>query len=310
MQPDRDLPGFLHLLPLQREGEWLHMCIRHRETPEYLMEKVALDDLIVDALVEEDTRSRIRVLPDGIMVLLKAMHLRGEDMARPEDMVSMRIWLGKDKVITTREADVDPILEIASRLVQGGGPDTPSAFLADLIAEHLDEVEGQVEMLEDDTDRIGVLVAQHKTEFACPNMADTETRISGFLRHLGPQRPVLETLSTLQHPLLDDRTRSRLEDSLNRLLRFLETLLNLRERIDILNDQVTRIQDRKLNKSSYAFAVAATIFLPLDFVTGLFGVNLAGIPMSGNPWGFLILAVGCVAFSALLLILFRWRGLL
>ncbi len=111
------------------------MCIRHRETPEYLMEKVALDDLIVDALVEEDTRSRIRVLPDGIMVLLKAMHLRGEDMARPEDMVSMRIWLGKDKVITTREADVDPILEIASRLVQGGGPDTPSAFLADLIAE-------------------------------------------------------------------------------------------------------------------------------------------------------------------------------
>ena len=35
-------PVFLHLLPLQREGEWLHMCIRHRETPEYLMEKVAL----------------------------------------------------------------------------------------------------------------------------------------------------------------------------------------------------------------------------------------------------------------------------
>ena len=91
MDTARKSPGFLHLLPLKGGGEWLHMCIRHKETSTYLMDEVALDDLIVDALMEEDTRSRLRVRDEGIMVLLKAMHLRGEDMARPEDMISMRL---------------------------------------------------------------------------------------------------------------------------------------------------------------------------------------------------------------------------
>ena len=81
MDTARKSPGFLHLLPLKGGGEWLHMCIRHKETSTYLMDEVALDDLIVDALMEEDTRSRLRVRDEGIMVLLKAMHLRGEDMA-------------------------------------------------------------------------------------------------------------------------------------------------------------------------------------------------------------------------------------
>jgi zinc transporter len=307
MDTARKSPGFLHLLPLKGGGEWLHMCIRHKETSGYLMDQVALDDLIVDALLEEDTRSRIRVRDEGIMVLLKAMHLRGEEMARPEDMISMRLWLTPDRVISTREADVDPILEIAARLAKGEGPVTSGDFLGDLVEEHLDEVEAQVEMIEDDTAQIAQLIGNLELEFACRNMADTETRISGFLRHLGPQRPVLETLSTLRHPVLDDRGRARLDDGLNRLLRLLETLQSLRDQIAILNDQVSRIQDRRLNRSSYVFAAAATIFLPLGFVTGMFGVNLMGLPLEDSPQGFWILTAICLGLSVGLLALFRWR---
>ncbi len=284
------------------------MCIRHQETGTYLMDVAKLDDLVVDAMIEEDTRSRIRVRPDGIMVLLKAMHLRREDMALPEDMVSIRVWIDKARVITTREADVDPILEIAMRTKDGTGPQTPGDFLADLIDEHLEEIDEQIEMLGDSVDMIENMIVQHNTETACPNMADTQKRISGFLRHLDPQRPVLETLAVSKHPTLTDRNRVRFEDGLNNLLRYLETLQSLRERIEILNDQVSRIQDRRLNRSSYAFALAATVFLPLGFITGLFGVNLMGIPISEHPQGFTILLLVCIAIIIAILGWFRWRN--
>lgn len=300
-------PGFLHLHSLPGGGEWLHMCIRHVETGSYLMDVAMLDDLVVDALLEEDTRSRVRIRDDGIMVLLKAMHQRGEDMARPEDMVSIRVWIDMGRVITTREADVDPILELAARTEAGQGPRTPGDFLVDLVEEHLGEVEPEVERLEEAVDRIEQMIVLHKTEAACPNMADTQTRISGFLRHIGPQKPVLETLSTCQHEILGERNRARLDDGLNTLLRLLETLQTLRERIDILNDQVTRIQDRQLNRSSYAFAVAATIFLPLGFITGLFGVNLAGIPLAADPASFGLLVLCCIALVAAMLAVFKWK---
>ena len=308
MQDARTNPGFLHLHELRGGGEWLHMCIRHKETGDFLMNVAMLDDLIVDAMIEDDTRSRIRVRDDGIMVLLKAMHVRGEDMAQPEDMVSMRIWIDADRVITTREADVDPVMVIAKRLSGDGGPVTPGDFLADLVDEHLDEVAAHIEQLEDVVDRIDGQIIRHQTGMACTDMADTQTRISGFLRHLGPQRPVLERLAGCGHALISERNRARLDDGLNQLLRLLETLQSLRERIDILNDQITRIQDRQLNRSSYAFAVAAAIFLPLGFITGLFGVNLAGIPQADSPLAFAVLCATCIVLAGGLLAVFRWRN--
>ena len=299
-------PGFLHLHALNGGGEWLHMCIKHRETSAYLMEVAMLDDLVVDAMIEEDTRSRVRVLDDGIMVLLKAMHV-GQDMARPEDMVSIRIWIDKTRVITTREADVDPILALHQKLSAGAGPTTPGEFLADLIEEHLDEVDDHIEELEDAVNRIEGLVGTHQTEAACPNMAQTQSRISGFLRHLGPQKPVLEHLSRCKHSLLSERERTRIDDGLDQLLRYLETLQNLRDRVDILNDQVARIQDRQLTRSSFVFSVVATLFLPLGFIVSAFGVNLMGVPFEGHANGFTILMVIYLALVAGMLVLFRWR---
>ena len=300
-------PGFLHLRRLSGGAQWLHMCIKHKETSEFLMSVARLDELTVQAIVEEDTRSRVRFRKDGIMVLLKALHVRSDEMARPEDMVSMRIWVGTSNIITTREADVDPIREVLRRLDANEGPKTPGDFLAEVVEIHLDEVDRYVEYIEDAVDRIEAMVVQHKAEAACPNMADTQTLISGFMRHLGPQKPVLEALSLTDHPALSEPIKTRLDDGLNHLLRYLETLQNLRERIDILNDQVARIQDRQLNRSSYAFAVAATIFLPLGFLTGLFGVNLAGIPLNQNPAGFWLFGLLCVLLTGVLIVLFRWR---
>lgn len=148
MEDAKKTPGFLHLHALKDGAQWLHMCIRHKETSTYLMDVAMLDDLVVDALVEEDTRSRVRVSETGIMVLLKAMHV-SQDMASPEDMVSIRVWIDHARVITTREADVDPIIVLHARLDEGKGPATPGEFLADLIEEHLDEVDEHIEALED-----------------------------------------------------------------------------------------------------------------------------------------------------------------
>lgn len=310
MHNAKHTPGFLHLLPLRGGGEWLHMCIRHQETSSFLMDEAALDDLIVAALVEEDTRSRLRVRDDGIMVLLKAMRVEDKEMPRPENMVSMRLWLTSKAVISTREADVGPVLEVAAQLNAGAGPVTPGNFLTDLVDEHFKRVEHFVEQIEDDTEQISMMVARYEVGDACPNMAKTEDRISGLLRHLGPQRPVLEILSDLRHEVLDDRDRARLDDALTRLLRFIETLQMLRERIDSLNHQIARIQDRRLSRSTYIFAAVATIFLPLSFLTGLFGVNLMGLPFSESPEGFWALTAICVALVVTVLAIMgvcRWR---
>ncbi|WBU53378.1 CorA family divalent cation transporter [Paracoccus sp. SCSIO 75233] len=304
-------PDFLHLTRLDGENsaKWAHLCIRHKATRQFLIDEAQMEDLIVDAMLQEDARSRVRIRPAGIMTLLKTMPLQSDGEARPGEMASLRVWIDESRIITTREAELAPVLDLARRIEAGTGPKTPGRFLADLIAEHLQEIDPQIEALEDQVDRIGGMVTGHQIEEACPAMVDALSRISGFIRHLGPQQIVLETLSAADHPVLDDHDRARIEDSANQLMRILEALQNLRDRVDILDNQVSRVQDRKISQNSLAFAVAATIFLPLGFLTGLFGANVGGIPMAQPPWGFWALLGGCVALIVVVVSWLRSRKL-
>lgn len=151
---ERDLGlGHVHRIDLapsagrtESDVTWLHMCIKHAETATYLVDVEHLDKFIADAMLREETRSRILAHDDGVMVLLKAMR-QGEGF-RPEDMISLRVWIDAERVITTREADVDPILDLREQLAQRKGPSTSAGFLADLIDAHLAEVGRTVDTLE------------------------------------------------------------------------------------------------------------------------------------------------------------------
>ena len=57
----------------------------------------------------------------------------------------------------------------------------------------------------------------------------------------------------------------------------------------------------------YVLSIVAAILLPLGFPTGLFGINVGGIPMSENPEGFVGIVMILVLITALQVMLFRWR---
>ena len=77
----------------------------------------------------------------------------------------------------------------------------------------------------------------------------------------------------------------------------------VRERAHIINDEVTNQLTERLNKNMYALSVIAAIFLPLGFLTGLLGINIAGIPGAENPAAFAIFCamLGMLVIAQILL---------
>jgi zinc transporter len=63
----------------------------------------------------------------------------------------------------------------------------------------------------------------------------------------------------------------------------------------------------KLNRITYNLTIVATVFLPLSFLTGLLGMNVAGIPDTHNPQGFVIVCTVMVLIAMGSWILLRWR---
>lgn len=87
--------------------------------------------------------------------------------------------------------------------------------------------------------------------------------------------------------------------------RYVEELSELRERSQILNDEINNAHGRRLNDITYIFSVVATVFLPLGFLTGLLGVNVGGVPGLEYDNGFWVFVGLCALIVIIQVALFK-----
>lgn len=272
--------------------EWQHYCARHEGIENILSDQVGLPMYISQAMVAEETRSRAIVRPEGIMVLFKAMHQH--DGAVPEMMVSLRLWIEPHRVISAREHDIDALLTIRDEMLASQGPASTADFLIDMIGHVYDEFDPLIDAMEAELDALEALVERENTEAVCGRLAALERRAAIFNRHLSPQAAIFQLVGANHCPLVSDDDRDHLNELDSRLRGILEALRDLRERALIIDQRIQRIEEFRQTKANLVFALAATLFLPATFLTGLFGVNVGGIPWLNEPMGFVIISVICI----------------
>ena len=107
--------------------------------------------------------------------------------------------------------------------------------------------------------------------------------------------------------VLGDADRLRLRELANRSTLAVEELDALRDRMASVQDHHDMQAAIRQGRNGYALSVVAAIFLPLGFLTGLFGVNVGGIPLAEDPWGFFEISLILGVITLLQILLFRWR---
>jgi len=96
-----------------------------------------------------------------------------------------------------------------------------------------------------------------------------------------------------------------LREAVDRTRRTIEELDATRDRLAAVQDQIASEQVRLLGRNSFVLSVVAAVFLPLGFLTGLFGVNIAGMPGTGTPLAFWLLAGASALLGLAIVLLFR-----
>ncbi len=283
---------------------WLHMCAIQSSSRDFVENYTDLDPIIVDAMLADETRPRALVKDDGVLIVLRAMNLhKGED---PEDMISIRIWLGDNKIITTRRRDIKAIDDIVGFIQNGDVPASPGDFLIMITDRVFERMEPFFVDLEDRISKAEELLASgQEDDMVAEDASIVRKRTAIFTRYVTPQKKVLETLLSVNCRWLSEEHKEHLTESLDRVTRYVEELNELRERSQILNDEINNAHGRRLNDITYIFSVAATIFLPLGFLTGLLGVNVGGIPGLDSEYGFWVFTGVCAVIIIIQVALFK-----
>ena len=88
----------------------------------------------------------------------------------------------------------------------------------------------------------------------------------------------------------------------DRITRYVEDLDLARERTIVLQEEILNRIAQEQNSRTYVLTIVAAIFLPLSFLTGVFGMNVAGLPGTTDTGAFLYLSLGmaCVAIGSII----------
>ena len=97
---------------------------------------------------------------------------------------------------------------------------------------------------------------------------------------------MISQLHHVQLSWLTSTQRTSIREVADHLVRYVEDLDAARDRMGVMQEELTNKLSEQMNKTMYILTVLAGIFLPITFVTGLLGINVGGIPGAEDPWAF------------------------
>ncbi len=287
---------------------WLHLDVKNTDEVKELFRKedANLDHLVMDALLAEETRPRMEKVNDSALVILRGVNLN--ENADPEDMVSIRLWVSGNKIISACRRRLRAVSDIEVKIKEGKGPKNVGDFIYMLTHALFSRIEPVLLKLDDETDGIEEKILENAGGDLRENIIKVRKQAIMFRRYMAPQRDAISQLRMAGFTWLSETHARHLQESYNQMIRYVEDLDAIRERAQIVKDELANILSDKLNKNMYVLSVIAAIFLPLGFLTGLLGINIGGMPGAENPDAFWIFSGLLVVVVSLQIWIFKRLG--
>ncbi len=283
---------------------WVHLDRVGTDSQQWLREKSGLSTIVADALLEEETRPRIMVLDDSLFLSLRGVNLNPG--AEPDDMISIRLYIDANRVVTVRHRLLMTIQDMRSSITANNGPRNPGEFLTVLVDRLMERMAPVVHQLDEEIDEAEEQIIGQASYQLRSQLGSLRRQVIAFRRYISPQREVIGHLHHAQLSWLTSTQRARIREVADHFIRYVEDLDAARDRMGVMQEELTGKLSEQMNKTMYILTVLAGIFLPITFVTGLLGINVGGIPGSEDPWAFTTVCLSLTSVGVLLIGIFRW----
>lgn len=242
------------------------------------------------------------------IIALAIMNGQTREACRTEEL---DIFLGKNFVVSVFHADeMPPVSRLWQRLerderLHNNGSDFLCHALLDYLVDdylpHLDTLEDEIEGLED-------RVLKNPEPAVLSKIIGIKHYIMTIRRVISPQREMINNLSRDEYPMIDRQSQIYFRDIYDHLVRIYDM-------IDVIRDMATSTLEVYLNATSVrlnevmkALTIVSTIFLPLSFVAGIYGMNFTFMPELDWVYGYPLIWLIFILISVGMLTFFKKRG--
>ncbi len=244
-------------------------------------EKLGLHILALEDVFNTSHRPKAEEFEDHIFVIMRMARIRDGVL----DIEQISLFFGRKYVMTFQERPEDVLDPVRQRIRKGSGRRirlSRSDYLAYAIIDAV--IDGYFPVLEHyiaQLDELEDLVIDKPDETVMTRTHEIKRALQLLRQSMWPMREALNTLSAEENKLVHDDTRPFLRDALDHVIQVMDIIETSRERAAGITDLYLSSLSNKMNEVMKVLTIIATIFIPLGFIAGLYGMNFNP---EASPW--------------------------
>jgi magnesium transporter len=296
-----------------REGSevklWVDLSGPTKEEGRILADLFHFHELSIEDALTEIHHPKVESYGAYVYVILHGIDFRAREHAfRTQDV---DFFLGSNYLVTVHPGlsrSIGKMAEICSKnsRMLGEGSD---ALMHRIVDSMIDNYRPEVDKLQERLDQLEREVFGSTNRNLARRILDFKRDVASLRRVVQPQRDVVNRLGRREFALISEAVSYRFRDVYDHLVRLNEEAMFLQDRIASLLDAHLSTVSNQLNGVMKILTIITTTFMPLTFITGLYGMNV-GLPL----WGlsehqvFWLLLVFMLSVSGGMLLMFRKIG--
>jgi len=275
---------------------------------EVIGERFGLHPLVVEDVLHTGQRAKLETYDDVAYIVLRMLSW---DDARGEiDDEQVSLLLGPKWILTFQERPGDVFDELRDRIrtargrIRREGVDYLAYSVFDVIVDQyfliLERIGEQVEELDDE-------IAGRPTPENLQTIRRLKRELLFLRKAVWPLREVLSSIRRDGSALFRDETLVFLRDVYDHTIQVIDTVETYRDMVSTMIDLYLSSISNRMNEVMKVLTIIATIFIPLTFIAGIYGMNFDVMPELRWPFGYFAVLGAMGAIAAAMLVYFRRR---
>lgn len=262
--------------------------------------------LILEDILSTGQRPKFEDYEKHIFIVLKMLSFNDENQSVETEQVSL--ILGPNYVISFQERIGDVFEPIRERIrnskgrIRKMGPDYLAYSLLDAIVDNyfviLEKLGEKIESMEED-------VIGNPTERTVHQIHLLKREMIFLRKSIWPLRELIRGLQTSETSLINEATDIYMRDVYDHTIQIIDTIESYRDMVSGLLDIYLSSLSNKMNAVMKVLTIIATLFIPLTFVAGIYGMNFEYMPELKLKWGYGAVWLVMIVIAAIMLFYFR-----
>ena len=309
---EKEIHSLSEMLPFTPDPSvsWVNIEGLHEiELIRELGERLSIHPLVLEDVVSAGQRPKMEEHDGYLYIVLPMLDIEPSSGTVVDEQLSL--ILGPNYVVMFQERpgdDFDPVrdrIRTGGSRIRGRGADYLAYALLDSVVDHYFVA----------LESVGTIAERMEEEVMDRHSPETMHRLHALKRELlmvrravWPVREMLNGLIRTETALISDTTKVYLRDVYDHAVRIIDTVEVLRDVVSGLIDLYLSTISNRLNEVMKSLTVMASIFIPLTFIVGVYGMNFDFMPELNMWWFYPLLWVVMLLIAGGMIWHFRRRG--